>query len=243
MSIFRPSRFMATLLQLALFPAIAWWVYTDQSWKWLLPVAFAHFGYAVIGQVIGHHRYFTHGHFKTTRAWEYFILFFTVMNGLGSPQSYAYIHLVHHRYPDTDRDPHGPMRGLKSVLFCFHSAAENEKWALRSRHLLALNTRWWWVHQYYYALIALVAGALWAIDIRFFMFLWLIPASTCAWGLGISVYLQHAGGGANNRRISGIFGFGERFHKVHHEHPTQTNLADGTGSFDFGYVVSRLFAR
>lgn len=245
LSLLRPSRGAATLIQVAIFPALLYLYFSVERvsaievFVWFV----FHFLYATVGQVVGHHRYFTHRQFETRRMWEGVLLFFTIVNGLGSPQSYAYIHFVHHKYADGDRDPHGPSRGLASILFAFHGDARGETWALRSRHMLDLHRRWWWVHQYYIALMLCFPALLALIDFRIFIFAWVLPASSCAWGLGVSVYLQHFGGRPNNSRISGVFGFGERLHAIHHANPRQFNLAEGTGSFDLGYLVARLIAK
>ena len=55
---------------------------------------------------VGLHRYFSHGAFRTTRAWHNFMALYSVLLLNGSPHGWAAAHNTHHVHSDTDRDPH-----------------------------------------------------------------------------------------------------------------------------------------
>src|SRR6185295_11725890 len=65
-----------------------------------------------VGITLGYHRYFSHRSFKTSRAFQFVLAFLgttTVQKGV---LWWASQHRLHHRYADTERDPHSPRRGF-----------------------------------------------------------------------------------------------------------------------------------
>jgi fatty-acid desaturase len=64
-----------------------------------------------LGQAIGYHKLFAHRAF-TPRAWyPYMATFVASVAFYGDPLSAAMVHRLHHRYADTDGDPHSPVYG------------------------------------------------------------------------------------------------------------------------------------
>jgi fatty-acid desaturase len=59
----------------------------------------------------GLHRYFAHRSFRTSRAFQ-LVLGVLVAAFFGDPISFAGKHRLHHRHADTEKDFHGPRRGL-----------------------------------------------------------------------------------------------------------------------------------
>lgn len=63
------------------------------------------------GQAIGYHKLFAHRAFAP-RAWYPYVSAFVGSAAFyGDPLSAAMIHRIHHRYADTDKDPHTPTHG------------------------------------------------------------------------------------------------------------------------------------
>lgn len=54
------------------------------------------------------HRIFTHRHFQWSPRMNKFGQFCFCMLNLGSPAIYSAVHINHHKYSDTDKDPHPP---------------------------------------------------------------------------------------------------------------------------------------
>jgi stearoyl-CoA desaturase (Delta-9 desaturase) len=57
------------------------------------------------------HRYASHQMYTTTKRWEklfYFMTFLTQGSSYLVPGAYAVMHRMHHKYSDTDKDPHSP---------------------------------------------------------------------------------------------------------------------------------------
>jgi stearoyl-CoA desaturase (delta-9 desaturase) len=64
-----------------------------------------------LGQAIGYHKLFAHRAF-TPRPWyPYLATLVASVAFYGDPLSSAMVHRLHHRYADTDRDPHSPLHG------------------------------------------------------------------------------------------------------------------------------------
>ena len=66
-----------------------------------------------LGVTIGYHRLLSHRSFKCPKFVEYFWVLAGYLAFEGSPIWWATMHRAHHRYVDTERDPHTPKRGLK----------------------------------------------------------------------------------------------------------------------------------
>jgi stearoyl-CoA desaturase (delta-9 desaturase) len=77
------------------------------------PVALATFALlylvTVIGIEVGFHRYFTHRSFKCGRAVRFFLGAAGSMAGQGPVLLWTAQHREHHRFADTERDPHAPL--------------------------------------------------------------------------------------------------------------------------------------
>lgn len=68
------------------------------------------------GITIGYHRLLSHRAFTCPKPVEYFWVFLGLLAFEGSPIWWATIHRAHHRYTDTDKDPHSPRNGMMYAL-------------------------------------------------------------------------------------------------------------------------------
>ncbi|XP_012140350.1 (11Z)-hexadec-11-enoyl-CoA conjugase-like [Megachile rotundata] len=83
-----------------------------------------------VGISIGAHRYYTHRSFKQTFPFKIFVLLVQVMAGQNSMFVWVRDHRIHHRYADTDVDPHNSTRGL----FFSHIG-----WMMAKKHPLVIK--------------------------------------------------------------------------------------------------------
>ncbi|XP_059608170.1 acyl-CoA Delta-9 desaturase-like [Phlebotomus argentipes] len=65
-----------------------------------------------VGLTMGAHRYFTHRSFKANLITRRILLVLFVINGQNSLWEWARDHRQHHKYSDTDADPHNASRGF-----------------------------------------------------------------------------------------------------------------------------------
>ena len=85
-----------------------------ESDQWLFVVlcgALLYYPVHQLGQAIGYHKLFAHRAFKARRFYPYLCAFFGSIAFYGDPLSSAMIHRAHHKYSDTDKDPHTPLHG------------------------------------------------------------------------------------------------------------------------------------
>ena len=237
-----PNKELITVMQL-LFPLAVYLAIGAEWYWWALSIIF-YFFYCAVGNNLAMHRYFCHKQFELSKPMEYFFLWCSSMSTLGSPLSYAIPHLVHHKYPDSDMDPHGPMAGIKSLLYYFHRHLPTDKFTLTSRRIVELSKQYCWLHRNYGYFVLANVAVLWAIDFKVMLFCWLLPASFTLWAVSIAIYLQHwPKGSASNNKLYGWYGWGEGLHLNHHLLPGSSNTAINLGERDYTHQLAKLFAK
>ena len=63
---------------------------------------------AVVGLLVGLHRYFSHQSFKTNSFFHYVLVFTSTIITNGSILMWSNVHEIHHNFSDTENDPHSP---------------------------------------------------------------------------------------------------------------------------------------
>ena len=70
-----------------------------------------HWYLSLFSQTFFLHRYGAHGMFRMSKFWEKFFYMFTYIaqgSSYLSPRAYGVLHRMHHKYSDTNKDPHTP---------------------------------------------------------------------------------------------------------------------------------------
>ncbi|GKD07480.1 fatty acid desaturase, type 1 protein [Tanacetum coccineum] len=65
-----------------------------------------------LGVTIGYHRLLTHKSFKIPKWLKYIIVYCGAQSGEGEPIYWVSVHKNHHKYVDTEKDPHTPKEGF-----------------------------------------------------------------------------------------------------------------------------------
>jgi len=237
----KPSNIKTSIFQLSLPIALILAIYSSAGIAWWIASAFFFiFVYSIYGNCVGLHRCLTHGHFTVHRSIEFVLAWIGCLIGLGDPLSYAITHAVHHKHSDTDLDPHGRIRGLKSVLIYFQKTVDVKETPVFNRRIIDLNARYRWMHQYYWLLVLGTAFILYLIDYKVMLFLWWLPASASCWLVAWTVVRQHLNYTPNNSPIHKIDFVYEGLHLNHHLHPMAPNTAIHPGEIDWAYQFSKL---
>ena len=63
------------------------------------------------GPSIGYHKLFAHSAFVPRTFYPYLSVYISMLCFVGGPLGYTIIHSLHHKYADTEMDPHAPNRG------------------------------------------------------------------------------------------------------------------------------------
>jgi fatty-acid desaturase len=202
------------------------------SWQWALAGWLAFQFYWVVGLSMGWHRYFCHGAFKTSRFWEEVMIFAGCASMVGHPGAFSVVHLVHHRYSDTDEDPHLLYRD--ELFPATKIAGVKLNTAMKKKFFLSPQMKR--IHRFYMLYPILAAGLLGAFSFEAMFYLWAMPVFVMQfirrWILVIIAHREGLGyanfdTGDNSRNfwlISVLFG-GEGLHNNHHEKPGAWNFA------------------
>lgn len=84
---------------------------TDMALWVLLAGLLLYYPIGQLGQGAGYHRLFAHKSFKPKPWFPYVATFLSSISFVGDPLSYTVVHRLHHRFSDTERDPHSPIKG------------------------------------------------------------------------------------------------------------------------------------
>ncbi|VVB12922.1 unnamed protein product [Arabis nemorensis] len=98
-----------------------------------------------LGITFSYHRNLTHRSFKLPKWLEYPFAYIAIFALQGDPIDWVSIHRFHHRYTDSDRDPHSPMEGFwfSHVLWIFDTKYIREKCGRRS-NVMDLKQQWFY---------------------------------------------------------------------------------------------------
>ena len=113
-------------------------MYAD--WYHYLIALFMYFMNGCLGMIMGYHRLLTHRSFQCPVWFERFITLCATIGLTGPAIDWVAIHKAHHRFADTEKDPHSPDHmGIFRVHFLTMFARVDIKYAgrlLRDRFLL-----------------------------------------------------------------------------------------------------------
>ena len=201
---------------------------------------------------IMYHRYYAHKSFKfKSELLRKILSILTIAGGTGSYITWAAIHRCHHRFSDTDKDPHGPNNhSLKDhILLNFTIPPNVYKYAtdlLRDPFNKFLHKNYWLI--YLPSLIILCA-----INLHLAFILLAFPTTINLLNSYLSTYTLHKKIPGNykshdskdnsyNNRLINIFTLGlNGLHNNHHSDPSNYNFAKTKAEFDLSaYFIKPL---
>lgn len=229
----------ARAIKFAMGAAVTGVVLLPFAWEWALGCFLAFQFYWICGLTAGWHRYFCHGAFKTRRIWEELMLFAGCASLSGHPGAFSAVHLQHHRYSDTEQDPH---THYKDVVFAATKLAGIKMTpAMKKRFFLSPQMKR--VHQLYMLYPVVTALALACISIEAFVWLWAVPVAVMQLVRKyLLVIIPHnpkvgyqtydVGDKSRNVWSLGVLFGGEGYHNNHHKRPGHWNFAHQWWEFD-----------
>jgi stearoyl-CoA desaturase (delta-9 desaturase) len=191
-----------------------------QWWHYLIAI-FVYFLNGCLGMIMGYHRLVTHRNFECPLWFEKFIIMCATIGLTGPTIDWVAIHRVHHKYSDTEKDPHSPdYLGKWRVHFLTMFAKVEPKYAGN----LLKNKFYRFQRKYYFVINALYALILYIIDPFALIYAWLFPAALVI-GFGTAILSSsHRNKSAHNDLWLAILTWGEAFHEEHHNDPTRARL-------------------
>ena len=196
------------------------------------------------------HRYFAHGAFKTSR-WFQCVLAWSAGAFFGDVVFFAGKHRIHHKYSDTDVDPHSPRRGF---WYAWFGNLIDDGWSDRDKLAAAPDLmkcpELAWQHRWWGLLGIAFAAAVWAVG-GWGMIVWAYsPVLVIRMHLmsGINYFCHQEGGdGRTDRSVNYlplvVLLLGEGWHQNHHRYPDSARLGLMRGQIDPGYYILKALER
>lgn len=211
----RPMRLPLELLtgqiiaQLSIIPMVLY----AEPWQWGI-TAVMYFGIMTFGLTMGYHRYFSHRVFTSPLWFEYVMLFFAHIMMIGPAIVWVANHRQHHKFTDTDKDPHSPKH---KGYFYAHFLQVLTKIEFKYVRDMLKVPRYRIQVKFYWTIIGAWALLLTLTDPSALVYAWLAPAGFAKLIGSLVFSYSHRRGEAHSDWWVGMITFGEGFHKQHHE--------------------------
>jgi len=167
----------------------------------------------MLGITMGYHRFYSHRAFKMPKWIEYYLLFFAHVMMVGPAITWVANHREHHKYVDTPKDPHSPH--YRGWLMAYAGQVLIDIDFKLVKDLLKDNLHRMQV-KYYWYVVFVYAGILFAIDPNALIYAWLVPAGFAKLIGSLVFTFSHRGKRAHSDTWVGIITLGEGFHEAHH---------------------------
>ena len=196
-----------------------------------------------LGVAVGLHRFFSHRAFKTSRFWEQAMLYFGLLACQGHALFWVALHRgLHHRFSDTDKDPHSPV--THSLWHSYQGYAFDPKLVeqvpLRAGGDFLRHPEWQWNVSHYTSILwlswwaVLVLSAIcnipWLFGGLVLAQVWAVHQEAAVNVLG---HVKGFGAYRNydiddhsvNRNLLGVITWGQALHNNHHGDPNSASFA------------------
>jgi stearoyl-CoA desaturase (delta-9 desaturase) len=213
-----------------------------------------------LGMIICYHRMVSHRMFKAHPILEHALLMSATLGIEDGPLTWGLTHRLHHRFADTDRDPHSPRKGFfwAHIGWVFRRGVVGDEKRhytidLEKNPVMRFYERWHVALNFgFFGLVCaalapfltateMLAALLWMFPLRIVVVwhsTWLVNSATHVWG----TQPTPVGDDSRNNRVVTLVTFGEGLHNNHHAQPTNPNFGALTRQLDMSYVTMRVMA-
>ncbi|WP_437732248.1 acyl-CoA desaturase [Sorangium sp. So ce1335] len=218
------------------------------TWK-LVALAVATYFVRMFAITAVYHRYFSHRSYKTSRGLQFLLALLGTTATQKGPLWWGGTHRVHHKYSDTERDVHSPLRkGFWYAHMGWWLGREHEELDLKRIPDFAGFPELRWLDRYH------VVGPLGMIALLFALggydaFLWGYVVSTCALMHGTFTInsLAHVFGSrryattdtSRNNFWLALITLGEGWHNNHHHYMSSANQGFFWWEIDVSFYILR----
>jgi stearoyl-CoA desaturase (delta-9 desaturase) len=243
----------STIIGLTVFHVLAVVALFNFSWQNLIAALCVWWIAGSWGIGLGYHRQLTHGGFKTPKWLEYFLTLCGTLALQSGAISWVATHRIHHKFTDTEEDPHSPRGGVfwSHMGWILQGTAQiqteetMQRYApdlMKDRVHVFMNKFYWVTPIIAGAILFAIGGfsmVLWGIFLRTvcgWHFTWLVNSATHLWG---SRRFETNDDSRNNGLVAAVT-FGEGWHNNHHAHPRSAKHGLVWYEFDVNWVQLRL---
>lgn len=218
------------IAHLSLIPMIMY----GELWQWSV-VLFVYFLNGCLGMTMTYHRLLSHRSWNPPKWVEYLFTLFATIGMTGSALSWVAIHRKHHRFSDTEKDPHDP---ATKGWFWTHFLSMYAVVELKYVPDLLRNKFYLFQHKYYFLINLIYAVILYLLDPFALVYAWLIPAMIL-WNAGSAIVsISHRNGGPQTDLSLAILTWGEGYHTAHHKNANAWRF----GKIDLGgWIIEKFF--
>ena len=230
------TRYSILALQFLAYLSIIPMVMYATWWQWLIAL-FMYFVLNGLGMIMTYHRLLTHRTFKCSKWFEYFMTFITSFSFTGSAITWIAIHRKHHKYADTEKDPHSPdhMGWFRVQFFTAFADVEGRYATDLMRDKFHL-----WQHKNYVTICVIGLLLFTLIDPMLTVYFVLFPAALTLFFGTLILSWAHKDYEPRTVFWLALVTFGDAFHDVHHENPNKYRL----NKYDLiGLIIEKVFIR
>ncbi len=208
---------------------------------------------APLGVNLGFHRLVTHRALKVPQWLEYIFVTLGAMVGGGPPLHWVAEHRLHHRYSDTEKDPHNSRKGFwfshVTHLFYHKEFEDREEQWMKYVPDLSGNRYYVFLNRYWIAFAALTLPLLyfwgglpfvfWGGFVRIVLMLhitWFVNSASHMWGYQNYKTSDYS----KNCWWVGLLGAGEGWHNNHHAYPNSAAHGHYWWEIDTTYLAIRV---
>ena len=225
---------MVACISYASFVLGLWVVATDGASAWWLLTTFIVYMAMQLSITVGCHRLFTHRTFKCHKAWHWVFSVFTTISCQASAVSWVHVHYTHHKYSDTDKDPH-----ITNWSFLFWKRCAPVPGAY-SKVVAGLvkDPVHRLLHNYAMLFVLGVGLAIYVVSPFLLLFGLMMPIGYYFLTCGLHQILSHSNNQPKNLPWMELaFPMGEWIHADHHKDSSQWDF----GPYDIGsYLIRRI---
>ncbi len=224
------------------------------SWTNLIVCLVGVFLLAPLGINVGYHRLLCHRAFVADTWLRNSLAVLGVLLGAGPPMHWVAMHRMHHRYSDTDKDPHNSNLGFwySHILHLFRKDEQEASGNYLERYapdlaadpfMVKLNRYWIWLAFATLPALYFVGGlglVLWGGFLRLMFtwhIMWFVNSASHMWG-----YRNYP---TRDKTVNcwwvGILAAGEGWHNNHHAIPNCAAHGHKWWEFDISFQFIRLF--
>jgi fatty-acid desaturase len=223
--------------------ALIYQIFFGTLFEWVVSLTI-YFVLFTLGGTVAYHRLLSHRSFKCRPIFEKIFTLLGTIGGNGSSITWVAIHREHHKFSDTEQDPHRLSKGFFKVQFLSMLETPSFRYVpdlLKSKFHIFLHKYYWFINLCY-------GGALMILDSNAILYAYFVPA-IIVWHAGSFINtLNHRYGfrtyetkdNSVNNIILGYLASGEGWHNNHHARPIDPKFGKKWWQLDLGYYVIKV---
>ena len=226
------------------------------SWQNLAALLIGNWIVGSLGVGLGWHRLLTHRSFKAPRWLEYTLSMLATMSMQDSPEKWIATHRMHHKFVDTESDPHSARSGFwwPQIGWVLWGKAQDHDEETLMRYIpdLLKDPIHVLISRFYLVPIVLSAFVLFAIG-GWTMVVWgvfgrVVLGWHTTWFVNSLSHIygqrpHETGDLSTNNWFVAILTFGEGWHNNHHMSPTSARHGLEWYQFDMNWMAIRIFEK